>query len=76
MIPEIARVLKKDGFFITITHSRENMREIVSIIKKILNQNNLIDENQFLPIEIILDQFSAENGETLLRSVFQPDKGN
>jgi ubiquinone/menaquinone biosynthesis C-methylase UbiE len=70
MIPEIARVLKKDGFFITITHSRQDMREIISIIKKILNQNNLTDENQFLPIEIIFDQFSAENGETLLRPFF------
>jgi ubiquinone/menaquinone biosynthesis C-methylase UbiE len=70
MIPEIARVLKKDGFFITITHSVKDMREIVGIVKKILKQNNLHDEAQPLPIEIIFNQFSAENGKTLLHPYF------
>ena len=70
MIPEIARVLKKDGLFITITHSQADMREIVSIVKNILQQNNSINDKQSLPIEIIFDQFSAENGEKLLHSFF------
>ncbi len=70
MIPEIARILKKDGFFITITHSNADMREMVGIVKKILKQNNLLAENQSLPIEIIFDQFSAENGEILLQPFF------
>ncbi len=30
MIPEIARVLKKDGIFITITHDQCNMQELIS----------------------------------------------
>jgi ubiquinone/menaquinone biosynthesis C-methylase UbiE len=70
MIPEIARVLKKDGLFITITHSHKDMREIVGIVKKILRQNNLLADNQSLPIEIIFEQFSAENGGKLLHLFF------
>jgi len=70
MIPEISRVLKKDGIFITITHSQADMREIVSIVKNILQQNNSIDDKQSLPIEIIFDQFSAENGNALLHPFF------
>jgi len=70
MIPEIARVLKKDGLFITITHSQADMREMVDIVKKILKQNNSIDDKQSLPIELIFEQFSAENGETILRPFF------
>jgi ubiquinone/menaquinone biosynthesis C-methylase UbiE len=70
MIPEIARVLKKDGLFITITHSQAGMREIVVIVKKILKQNNSLDDKQSLPIELIFEQFSAENGEKLLHPFF------
>ncbi len=70
MIPEIARVLKKDGLFITITHSRADMREMVDIVKKILKQNNSLNEKESLPIELIFNQFSAENGEILLRPFF------
>jgi ubiquinone/menaquinone biosynthesis C-methylase UbiE len=70
MIPEIARVLKKDGLFITITHSQAGMREIVVIVKNILQQNNSLNEKQSLPIEIIFEQFSAKNGEKLLHPFF------
>lgn len=70
MIPEITRVLKKDGLFITITHSQADMREIISIVKKILKQNNSLEDKQSLPIELIFEQFSAENGEKLLHPFF------
>jgi len=70
MIPEISRVLKNDGFFITITHSNADMKEMVGIVKNILIQNNLLAEDQSLPIEIIFDQFSAENGKNLLLPFF------
>ncbi|PKN65813.1 MAG: hypothetical protein CVU52_10915, partial [Deltaproteobacteria bacterium HGW-Deltaproteobacteria-10] len=33
MIPEIARVLKKDGKFITITHYQSNMRELIELTR-------------------------------------------
>jgi len=70
MIPEIARVLKKDGIFITITHNECNMQELISITRKTLEDHKLLAKNQCLPIELILRQFSAENGEELLRPYF------
>jgi ubiquinone/menaquinone biosynthesis C-methylase UbiE len=70
MIPEISRVLNKDGLFITITHSQADMREIVGIVKLILKQNNSLDDKQSLPIELIFEQFSAENGKALLHPFF------
>jgi hypothetical protein len=70
MIPEIARVLKKEGLFITITHSQADMWEMVGIVKKILKQNNSLEDKQSLPIELIFEQFSAENGEKLLHPFF------
>ncbi|MGB5218802.1 MAG: class I SAM-dependent methyltransferase [Smithella sp.] len=70
MIPEISNLLSKDGLFITITHSNADMKETVEIVKKILRQNNLLQEDQSLPIEIIFDQFSAENGAKLLQPFF------
>jgi len=69
IIPEIARILKKNGIFITITHSNKDMREMVGIVKRILRQNNLLQEES-LPIEVIFDQFSAENGARLLQPFF------
>jgi ubiquinone/menaquinone biosynthesis C-methylase UbiE len=70
MIPEISRILKTNGLFITITHSHRDMHEIIGIVKKILKQNNLLDDKQVLPIELIFEQFSAENGKKLLDPFF------
>lgn len=70
IIPEIARILKKEGIFITITHSHADMQEMVGLVKKILHQNNALEEQKTLPIEIIFEQFSAENGEEMLRPFF------
>jgi ubiquinone/menaquinone biosynthesis C-methylase UbiE len=70
MIPEISRVLKKDGIFITITHSQCNMQELINLSKNTLEQNKLLPDNQFLPVEIIVRQFSAENGNQLLHPFF------
>lgn len=71
IIPEIARIMKPSGFFITITHSSNDMREIVEIVKKILGRHHASGTNRSLPIEIIFDQFSAENGESLLQPFFK-----
>ncbi|OGP89136.1 MAG: hypothetical protein A2031_02385 [Deltaproteobacteria bacterium RBG_19FT_COMBO_43_11] len=70
MIPEISRVLTKDGIFITITHSECDMQELVGITKKVLKQNKLISDKQSLPIEILVGQFSAENGDKILQPFF------
>jgi ubiquinone/menaquinone biosynthesis C-methylase UbiE len=70
MIPEIARILKKDGIFITITHNQCNMQELISITRKTLESHKLLTKNQRLPVELILRQFSAENGAELLRPHF------
>jgi ubiquinone/menaquinone biosynthesis C-methylase UbiE len=70
MIPEIARILKKDGIFITITHYQSNMQELIGITKKILEQNELLNGDEPLPIEVIVRQFSAENGQELLTKSF------
>jgi len=71
IIPEIARVLKPNGIFITITHSHRNMQELIALTKTILKKNKLISGNELLPIEIILRQFSSENGATLLSPHFR-----
>jgi ubiquinone/menaquinone biosynthesis C-methylase UbiE len=70
MIPEIARVLKKDGKFITITHHESNMRGLITIIRNIMKQNKLIADDELLPIEVVVRQFSAENGRELLHRNF------
>jgi ubiquinone/menaquinone biosynthesis C-methylase UbiE len=70
IIPEVARVLKKDGIFITITHGSCNMQELIAVTRTILKKNKLLTDNELLPIEIILRQFSAENGSMLLSPHF------
>jgi hypothetical protein len=47
------------------------MREIVDIVKRILGRHHASGTNRSLPIEIIFDQFSAENGESLLQPFFK-----
>lgn len=71
IIPEIARVLQKNGFFITITHSHRNMQELIAVTRTILMKNQMLSGNELLPLEIILRQFSAENGLTLLSPHFR-----
>ena len=71
IIPEIARVLKPNGLFITITHSRRNMKELIALTKTILKKKKLLSGTELLPIEIILRQFSSENGATLLYPYFR-----
>ena len=72
-IPDIARVLKKDGKFIAITHYQSNMQELIVVIRKVLEQNKLLAGNKPLPIEVIINQFSAENGWELLKQEFSQD---
>ncbi len=70
MIPEISRILQKDGTFITITHDQCNMQELITITRNTLEEYQLLMNNQLLPIEVIIRQFSAENGEKMLSPFF------
>ena len=70
IIPEISRILKPDGRFIAITHNSEkNMTELVSLVKDILGKSTTPGKDT-LPIEVIVGQFSSENGEELLSPWF------
>lgn len=70
MIPQLARILKKGGFFVAITHDECNMEELITITRTTLEEHQLLAKNQLLPVELILRQFSADNGEILLRPYF------
>ena len=68
-IKEIARVLKDECYFITITHSKPHMQEFTSYVRKILLANR-IDPGEMLPYEALIDNFSNINGAALLRDGF------
>ena len=70
IIPEIARVLRKEGRFIAITHYQSNMNELIGITRKILEKKKLLEHNDPLPVEVILRQFSAESGRERLSEHF------
>ncbi len=69
-IPEIARLLQKEGTFVTITHHRTNAGELIDLVKRTLDTIGLSREKD-LPLEIITGRFSSENGEALLRPWFE-----
>jgi ubiquinone/menaquinone biosynthesis C-methylase UbiE len=69
MIPEIARILRKKGTFVAITHHRQNAGEMIRLIKWILDTMGLFHERD-LPLENITGRFSSENGEALLQPWF------
>jgi ubiquinone/menaquinone biosynthesis C-methylase UbiE len=71
IIPEIPRILREDGNFIAITHSRHDMQELITLTKKILRQKGLFGDNQPLPIEIVVGQFSVQNGRKQLKPCFR-----
>ena len=70
MIPHISRILKNNGLFITITHDECNMQELIHITRAILKDNHLLDNDGLLPVEVIISQFSANNGKALLDPYF------
>ncbi len=70
VIPEISRILRQSGRFIAITHDKENMTELIAVIKDILREKAILRESR-LPIEAIVGQFSAENGMELLSPWFR-----
>ena len=73
IIPHVARILTPRGAFITITHDRYNMWELIELIKGFMRMNGLLKE-ELLPIEQIISRFCAENGKALLDPWFEQIK--
>ncbi|MDO9559599.1 MAG: methyltransferase domain-containing protein [Syntrophales bacterium] len=69
VIPEVARLLRPEGIFAVITHYRRNTGELIDLTKRILETNGLLQEKD-LPLEIINNRFSSDNGEALLKPWF------
>ena len=69
LIPAISRILTANGLFVAITHDRNNMKELISVTKDVLARNNMLKEKK-LPLEMIISQFSSENGMNLLAPWF------
>ena len=69
VIPEISRILRASGRFVTITHNGNHMFELIETVKEILRDKAMLHESQ-LPIESIIGRFSSENGENLLSPWF------
>jgi len=62
MLNEIVRVLRRGGIFLTLTHSVRNLGELYAFFDSIVT---------ITPLLQIIHRFSAENGETLLRTRFE-----
>ena len=69
VIPEVARLLRPEGIFAVITHCRRNTGELIDLTKRILAATGLLQETH-LPLEMITDRFSSDNGEALLKPWF------
>jgi len=69
IIPRIARLLTAAGIFVTITHTVDNMGELIAAARTALRKIGLLDQER-LPIEEIIGRFCAENGHELLSPWF------
>ena len=70
IIPQISRILKKNGVFIAITHSKPHLTELTSYVKKMLIKNDF-NPGLNLPYEKLINNFSNENGYQLLSPWFK-----
>lgn len=69
LIGEIARVVKPDGLFITITHSRFSLQEITDLIPGSMAHTG-INPPEKISIRALFDAFSLEDGPAQLRPYF------
>lgn len=69
LIPEITRILKPNGYFIAITHSRKNLEEITSLLPDCYRESG-IKFGDKLHIQNLLNSFCTENAESLLAPYF------
>jgi len=69
-LPTIAKKLKSDGLFITITHSTNSLKELLIDLHTVLNLKQKPTWSE-LGSEQVLDNFNSENGLELLQSHFK-----
>ena len=70
ILPQVSRILKSDGVFVAITHSKNHLHEIGTHVKKVLSSNK-VKSVKLLPYEVLVDKFSGENGRKLLAPWFE-----
>jgi len=68
-VPEIARILRPAGTFITVTHTLPHMPEIIAIFKLLLTRH-LGRTVTSLPVESLFAAFSSANGIQVLSPWF------
>lgn len=69
IISEISRVLKPSGIFVSITHSKTHLTEVLSMIREI-SEDLGIQKPESLPCQSLLDNFNDINGSQLLSPWF------
>lgn len=70
IIPEISRILKPGGKFVTITHSINHLNELFLLIKESFNDLG-IKHPKLLPYELLIRNFSNQNAANQLMLYFK-----
>jgi SAM-dependent methyltransferase len=60
-LPEVARVLRPDGWFLAVTHNRDSFRELFRLVDL---------PTKGAPLYDLIERFSSENGGVLLEQCF------
>jgi len=70
LIPEIARILKRSGVFIAVTHSRNSLHEVAAFVSRSMKKTG-IDPPEDLKIHALFHAFSLEEGLDKLSPYFE-----
>jgi SAM-dependent methyltransferase len=70
LIKDIARILKSNGIFITITHSRDSLKEITDLIPYSMEHKGITAPCEFT-INKLLNAFCLEDGYQQLKPYFE-----
>ncbi|HEY9159998.1 MAG TPA: class I SAM-dependent methyltransferase [Desulfomonilia bacterium] len=70
LIKDISRILKSDGIFIAITHSRDSLKEITELIPSSMEHTGITAPEEFA-INKLLKAFCLEDGYQQLKPHFE-----
>ncbi|HVN71927.1 MAG TPA: class I SAM-dependent methyltransferase [Desulfomonilia bacterium] len=70
LIPEIARILRREGVFIAVTHSKHALREVTKFVSAGMKMAG-IEPPDDLKIHELFEAFSLEDGAAQLTPYFQ-----